>query len=56
VSKKPKRLCKLCRRRPAAVPDRERLRPFAEVCTECHAERLRGDVKAILPHWEGRSR
>ncbi len=42
-------LCVLCRVRPAAVPDRERIgRPVKRVCRECHAERLRGDIEKIM--------
>ena len=45
----PKRLCIVCRQRPAAVPDRERMgRPILRVCRECHAERLGGDLRRIL--------
>ena len=42
-------ICKLCRLRPAAVPDREKMRAVwrREVCRECHAERLRGDLAEV---------
>jgi hypothetical protein len=42
------RLCKICYKNPAAVPDRENLKPRKEVCRECHADRLRGDVVQIM--------
>ena len=46
-------ICKLCRQRPATVPDRNRtasVRFRREVCSDCHAERLRGDLLAIIDH------
>jgi len=48
VSRPP--LCKICRERPAAVPDRNKpsLRWRREICRECHAERLRGDMAQVL--------
>lgn len=43
-----KKLCILCHRRPAEVPDRERMeRPMKRVCRKCHAGRLRGDLEMI---------
>ena len=43
------KMCELCHARPAAVPDRNRPgRLVARVCRECHAERLRGDLREIL--------
>jgi len=44
------RVCRVCRCRPAAVPDREnpQMKPWAQVCGECHARRLRGDLIQIL--------
>ncbi len=42
-------LCIVCHRRPAEVPDRERMgRPIKRVCRPCHQERLRGDIIEIL--------
>ena len=43
-------ICKLCHERPATVPDRNSgsLKFRREVCTECHAERLRGDLIYIM--------
>ena len=47
--RRPVRLCYLCRQRPAAVPDRERMgRQIKTVCRECHAGRLCGDLRQIL--------
>ena len=50
------RMCKLCRHRPAEVPDRERHSSVwrVEVCLECHAERLKGDLRSILDLHERR--
>jgi hypothetical protein len=46
------KLCKLCHKRPAAVPDRDTYcgRWRKEVCKECHAARLVRDLGAILAH------
>ena len=46
--KKP-RLCRLCNLRTAVVPDRDKLhlKPWAQVCRECHAKRLLGDLKVM---------
>jgi len=42
-------LCILCRVNEATVPDRERMgRPIKRVCRECHTDRLRGDLIAIM--------
>ncbi len=42
-------LCIICNKLPAEVPDRERMgRPIKRVCRACHADRLRGDLAAIL--------
>lgn len=44
-----KRLCVVCGRRPAEVPDRERVgRPIKRVCQECHVARLREDLARIV--------
>lgn len=43
------RLCEHCGKRPAAVPDRERMgRPIKRVCLECHRGALSLDVVAGL--------
>jgi len=46
--------CYLCHDRPAAVPDRNRWsggRFVKQICTECHAARLRGDlIKVVEVH------
>jgi hypothetical protein len=44
-----KRPCIICRKNPAELPDRNVMgRPIKRVCRECHADRLRGDMKRIL--------
>lgn len=44
-----KKLCKLCRLRPAAVPDRNIMgRPIKKICRECHAARICGDLARVL--------
>ena len=50
---KAKRLCKLCGKQPAKVPDRENPRftrsgPIDEICLDCHAERLRSDLIRVV--------
>lgn len=51
------RRCELCRRRPAAVPDRYRMgRPIKRICRQCHAGRLRGDLAGILRRHQARRR
>jgi len=43
------KLCELCRQNPAELPDRNRMgRPIKRVCFSCHADRLRGDLRAIM--------
>ena len=45
------RLCKLCGKNPATVPDRERVpvKPDRnEVCRECHAKRLVNDMLGVV--------
>lgn len=48
-------ICIVCKVRPAAVPDRyaPSLRFVRKVCLECHAERLRGDLKQVLKASKG---
>jgi len=44
-----KRMCSLCGKNPATVPDRERMgRPINRVCDLCHSLRLKNDFKHIL--------
>ena len=44
-----KKLCEICGKRPATVPDRERMgRPINRLCSECHSMRLRGDLDGIM--------
>ncbi len=44
-----KKMCEICGKNPAAVPDRERMgRPINRVCSSCHSLRLVGDMKQIL--------
>lgn len=41
-----KKMCEICGKKPATVPDRERGgKPINRICSECHAERLRADIK-----------
>lgn len=43
------KLCIICHKNPAVVPDRERLgRPIKAVCSICHGARLLGDLNKIL--------
>ena len=43
------KMCIICKRRPAKVPDRMTMgRYIKRVCSECHAERLRGDLREII--------
>lgn len=43
-------MCKICHTKPAEVPDRNRSSATfrREVCKECHADRLKSDLKHIL--------
>jgi hypothetical protein len=44
-----KKMCEICRAKPATVPDRERMgRLINRVCSDCHAARLRGDMEYIM--------
>lgn len=44
-----KRMCILCGKEPAAVPDRESNDHRAKkVCRQCHGKRLLGDLRAIM--------
>lgn len=44
-----KKMCEVCGKKPATVPDRERAgRPINKVCSSCHALRLAGDMNRIL--------
>lgn len=44
-----KRLCIVCGKNQAVLPDRERMgRRVARVCRECHGERLRGDLRQVM--------
>jgi hypothetical protein len=49
------RMCILCRKNPAAVPDRNKHSSRKEVCRQCHADRLRGDLARILKAHERRN-
>ncbi len=45
----PRRKCCVCCEREAAVPDRNRAPSMIlRVCRECHAGRLRGDLRHVL--------
>lgn len=52
------RKCERCGKRPAAVPDPERMsRPIKRICSECHAGGLRAGFLVVLAiQQEGRSR
>ena len=52
-----KRMCIICRERPAELPDRNAMgRPIEKVCRQCHGDRLRGDVARVLEkHYAGRA-
>lgn len=41
-------VCIVCRTRPAVLPDRYRSSRRKKVCRECHADRLRDDLKRVL--------
>jgi hypothetical protein len=44
-----RRLCTVCREREAVLPDRNREpSQIRRICRECHAERLRGDLRHVL--------
>ena len=44
-----KKMCEICGKEPATVPDRERPgRLINRVCRSCHTLRLAGDMKRIL--------
>lgn len=50
-----KKMCEICREKPATVPDRERMgRLIKRVCLSCHALRLVGDMKRIMELHEKR--
>jgi cytochrome c553 len=40
--------CIVCHERPAEVPDRNSMSPRKKLCSQCHGERLRGDLKRIV--------
>jgi hypothetical protein len=41
--------CRLCRSRPAAVPDRNIMgRPIKRICFVCHQQRLLDDLEDIM--------
>lgn len=51
-------LCIICRERKAAVPDRDSGSKKLKVCSMCHRERLKNDLRHILAverkRWEKR--
>lgn len=50
-----KKICIICKERPATVPDRERMgRPIKRLCRQCHAARLQGDIRLIFEGLLGR--
>jgi hypothetical protein len=40
--------CKLCNIREATIRDRNTMSRRKVICSECHAERLKGDLRYIL--------
>lgn len=43
------KMCEICGKNPATVPDRERMgRLINRVCGSCHSARLRGDMAYIM--------
>jgi hypothetical protein len=43
------KLCKICGKNPATVPDRDRMGSLTkQVCSSCHSLRLIGDLDAIM--------
>ena len=43
------KMCELCQKSPAVVPDRTRGgRPIKRICSRCHSMRLQGDMLNIL--------
>lgn len=47
------RLCVVCGKRPAEVPDRNRPgRPVKRVCGPCHGARLLGDLRRVVAEHE----
>lgn len=41
-------MCTICKKNPATVPDREKMgRPINRICTNCHGNRLKGDIKRV---------
>jgi len=44
-----KKMCEICHKNPATVPDRERMgRPINRICGECHAKRLKMDIVSSM--------
>lgn len=44
-----KRMCEICHKNPAEVPDRERMgRLINRICLECHTKRLKEDMERSL--------
>ena len=53
MSAKAKRVCVVCHLRPPTVPDRNVMgRQVNRICSECHAARLRGDLKLVLAQYD----
>jgi len=44
----PIKMCRVCHKTQATVPDRETMSPVPRFCAECHAEKLAGDFRTIL--------
>ena len=42
------KLCIICHKEPAEIPDREVMgRPIKKICKKCHSERLKQDMQII---------
>lgn len=51
-----KKMCELCGKNPATVPDRERMgRLINRVCLECHQNRLKMDIRVGLARKNNRN-
>lgn len=42
------KLCKRCGKKPARVPDRDTGSKVKAICRDCHADRLKLDMEAVL--------
>ena len=42
------RMCIICGKNPATIPDRDTMSSIPKICRECHIKRLRGDMAIII--------